>query len=251
MSTYGRSTAKWFILFSVFAVVSIPVVLLCRRVLQNSRDVKAGACLVHIGAALDSYHEAHGSFPPAYVADETGRPKHSWRVLLLPHLGYDRLYKRYDFDEPWDGPNNRALAEEVCDIYGSATDPHGRGTMTRFLAVVGPGTAWPGERSVRREDFADYFSQTIVLLDCVESDVKWTEPRDLAYSDVLASEDTGNTLRIARMRPQGIHFLDATGALRTLPKDLSPDILKALLTINGGEKIDDEWDLRGQSAVSR
>ena len=240
MSRYGRSTVKWFILSSVLAAVCAGGVLLGRRVLQESRDAQAIACLAHIGAALQSYHEVYGSFPPAYLADKNGKPMHSWRVLLLPYLGYDELYERYDFSEPWDGPKNRALADEVCDIYGSARDLHGGGTLTRFLAVVGPGTAWPGERSVRREDFADGLSQTILLLDCVESDVKWTEPRDLTYSDALACEDTGDTLRITRVRPQGIHFLDAAGAIRTLPKGLSRDVLKGLLTINGRDKID--WD---------
>jgi hypothetical protein len=59
--------------------------------------------------ALHSYHEKHGHFPPAYVADKDGRPMHSWRVLILPYLDHDDVYKKYRMDEPWDGPNNRKL----------------------------------------------------------------------------------------------------------------------------------------------
>ena len=55
------------------------------------------------------YHEMKGHFPPAYVADVQGRPAHSWRVLLL-QSGMETLYERYHFDEPWDGPRNRSLA---------------------------------------------------------------------------------------------------------------------------------------------
>ena len=63
--------------------------------------------LRQIALALQSYHQANGCFPPAYVADKNGKPMHSWRVLILPYLGFDDLYKAYDFTEPWDGPNNK------------------------------------------------------------------------------------------------------------------------------------------------
>lgn len=45
--------------------------------------------LKQIGLALHNYHEAQGSFPPAYIADSNGNPLLSWRVLILPHLGED------------------------------------------------------------------------------------------------------------------------------------------------------------------
>ena len=53
---------------------------------------KFGACwcvkihMISIIVALHNYHDEHGSFPPAYVSDESGRPLYSWRVLILPYL---------------------------------------------------------------------------------------------------------------------------------------------------------------------
>ena len=66
--------------------------------------------LRQIALALQCYHDVYKSFPPAYVADETGKPMHSWRVLILPFLEQKALYDQYRFDEPWDGPNNGKLA---------------------------------------------------------------------------------------------------------------------------------------------
>ena len=42
---------------------------------------------------------------------------HSWRVLLLPYLDQLELYNAYRFDEPWDGPNNRLLADRMPRHY--------------------------------------------------------------------------------------------------------------------------------------
>jgi hypothetical protein len=50
--------------------------------------------------ALRSYHRAKGHFPPAIVYGKDGRPWHSWRVLILPFLGYEYLYKEYDQSLP-------------------------------------------------------------------------------------------------------------------------------------------------------
>src|SRR4051812_10595310 len=77
-------------------------------------------CLGHlkeIGIALHNYHADYGVFPPAYVADASGRPLHSWRVLILPYLEQKPLYNRYNFSEPWDGPNNRRLASQMPGVY--------------------------------------------------------------------------------------------------------------------------------------
>ena len=52
-------------------------------VLQCTNNLK------QIAAALQAYHQANGCFPPAYIADKSGKPMHSWRVLILPYL--DRM----------------------------------------------------------------------------------------------------------------------------------------------------------------
>ena len=42
--------------------------------------------LAQVAVALHTYHDVYGRFPPAYLADASGRPRHSWRVLLLPYI---------------------------------------------------------------------------------------------------------------------------------------------------------------------
>src|SRR5262249_7322884 len=87
--------AGWPIYF--FAFVAILVLAWCIPIRPDGHAIaqRRSRCIYklrQIGMALHSYHDKFGSFPPAYIADENGRPIHSWRVLLLPYLGQTELY---------------------------------------------------------------------------------------------------------------------------------------------------------------
>ncbi len=89
----------------VTLAVSAILVALLLPLASSTRGTHSGAtyCLNNVrqsGLAMQIYHSMHKHFAPAYVADETGKPLHSWRVLLLPMLEQQALYESYDFDEP-------------------------------------------------------------------------------------------------------------------------------------------------------
>lgn len=73
---------------------------------QSAREAaRRASCsnnLRQIGLAMHNYHDKYNCFPPAFLPDENGKPKHSWRVLLLPFLDEKSLYAEYRFDEPWE-----------------------------------------------------------------------------------------------------------------------------------------------------
>ena len=69
--------------------------------------------LKNISLALQNYHDTYRTFPAAYVPDKDGEPMHSWRVLILPYIEERNLYDKYDFTEPWDGPNNSKLLADM------------------------------------------------------------------------------------------------------------------------------------------
>jgi type II secretory pathway pseudopilin PulG len=69
--------------------------------------------LRQIALALQNYRDDFGCFPPAYVADDAGKPMHSWRVLILPYMDRKEVYSQYNFNEPWDGPTNSRLNSYV------------------------------------------------------------------------------------------------------------------------------------------
>ena len=98
----------------LLVVLSLLVVRFGMPALQAMRvdnmNRSSQANLTKIAQALNQYQADHGTYPPAYVVDDQGTPTHSWRVLILPQLGYVDLYQRYDMNSPWDSPQNAMLA---------------------------------------------------------------------------------------------------------------------------------------------
>ncbi|MBN1910871.1 MAG: DUF1559 domain-containing protein [Pirellulales bacterium] len=129
---------------------------------EPERRAKCAANLAAIVNALHAYHDDYGCFPPSCVRDESGKPMHSWRVLILPYLGYDDLWKTYRMDEPWDSEHNRTIVETIPAEYecpGACADPG----VTSYAAIVGPETIWPKDGQVCKDDVSDGLDQTMAL----------------------------------------------------------------------------------------
>jgi prepilin-type processing-associated H-X9-DG protein len=161
--------------------------------------------LRRIGLALHAYHDEHKAFPPAHVRGPDGRLWHSWRVLILPHLGEEELYRQYRLDEPWDGPHNRELIPRVPAVLACAAADASSG-RTSYFAVVSPRTMWPAHRSLRISDVTDGSSNTVHVVEDPRDDVAWTEPRDYSTTE----------LRNATRAVQSPHFRGDQGPSRNM-----------------------------------
>jgi hypothetical protein len=189
--------------------------------------------LQRIGKALQAYHKEHGTYPPAYLADDEGTPQHSWRVLLLTYLDEKDLYAEYKFDEPWNGPNNAKLADRMPDVF--RCDPDSSEPTTSFVGVIGPLTVWKGKEATKLEDITDDVKQTILLIESPGVSVPWLSPEDPPY------EKLGLTLKSKREHGENLidlrggQALFADGKVREIPEDLPSGSLRKLLEIDDGE----------------
>ena len=85
-------------------------------------------------------------FPPAYTTSKDGKPLLSWRVLILPYLEQEALYKEFHLDEPWDSPHNRTLIARMPAVYRCPMEvdgrrPRGEDTLPRAAGERGPSSA--------------------------------------------------------------------------------------------------------------
>jgi hypothetical protein len=106
---------------------------------QSNREIG------EIARAMPRFHDQHRHFPPAIVYGPDGQSWHSWRVLILPHLGQQTLYKQYRLDEPWDGPNNCKLLASVPDAYRDPVHGTSSDSYTHYAVIVGSVVAFTDE----------------------------------------------------------------------------------------------------------
>lgn len=161
---------------------------------EAARQIQCTNNLKRIALALDAYHAAYGCLPPARIPDENGKPKHSWRMLILPFMGQQAVYDAYDFDEPWDSPKNRRLLRERPDEYACPAhvahvgrlEREQKDAYTSYVAVVGPSTAWPGSIGRRLRDVTDRTYEAVLIVESATDGIPWMEPRDMTFADALA-----------------------------------------------------------------
>ena len=59
-------------------------------------------------------------------------------------------------------------------------------SFTRFVAAVAPGTAFPGTYPLPLSEIRDQLADPALLIQLPESDILWTEPRDLTWNEAIA-----------------------------------------------------------------
>jgi hypothetical protein len=183
-----------------------------------------------------SYHGTHGSLPPWAVVDKHGKPLLSWRVLVLPFIEQDDLYKQFKLDEPWDSPHNRRLLPKMPLVFkpfdGRAVEPD----KTFFQVFIGRGAAFEGARGMKLpDDFPDGSSNTILIAQA-EKAVLWTKPEDLEFAPDRRLPKLGGIF------PETFQVALVDMSSRSISVTLSEQTLRAAITRNGGEILGSDWN---------
>lgn len=201
----------------------------------SSRRSQCTNNLRQIGLALQAYEQKYGSFPPAYVADSSGKPLVSWRVLILPFLEESTLASAIHQNEAWDSPNNRKSTATPLLVFQCPSDPVaavGASGLCNYFAVVGPNAAWAGANPRKLSDFKDP-RHTILVVEIENSGVHWAEPRDLYVGQMATVINPATRQGISSAHHGGANVLFADGHVEFLPDSTDPKALAATLDIRG------------------
>lgn len=219
----------------VAAALLLPAVQGSREAARRSQSMNN---LKQIALAMHNYHDTYGRLPPAYVADKEGKPLLSWRVLILPYMEQEPLYRAFHLDEPWDSPHNRKLSQTPVPVYRSpnSTAPPNK---TNYLAIRHERSIFPGAKPIGFAGIIDGTSNTIMVVEANDaSAVEWARPDDLV-------PDPQNPARgLVGMRPGGFVAAMADGSVHFVPASLDPATLWALFTRDGSEVINLEELIR-------
>jgi len=195
--------------------------------------------LRQISLAMLNYSSSYGHLPPAYIADEHGKPMHSWRVLLLPFLEQEDLYKQYSFEEPWDGPNNSKLHDEIVKQYRCPKDPKLDDPVngSSYMVVTGQGTAFDGDHETTGSEVRDGMSNTLLLVEVRNPETHWMEPVDITLINAFVRFTDGSKTEDCCNHTGEINFTTMDGSTHRFALPISAGNLKALVMIDDGEVI--------------
>jgi uncharacterized protein DUF1559 len=186
--------------------------------------------LKQIGIAMHGYNDNTGSLPPAAVCDKTGKPLLSWRVLILPYVDEEELFKQFKLDEPWDSEHNKKLLARMPKVYAIPGKTKPDDTDTYYRVFVGNGAGFDWVRGMRLPaDFPDGTSNTLLCL-TAQTAVPWTKPDELEFDP---EKDMTRLFGAVVNGKVQIALFD--GSVRTYSKLPSKTTVHAMITRNGGE----------------
>jgi prepilin-type processing-associated H-X9-DG protein len=205
-----------------------------RMLVQEASSAASSANnLRQIALAMHNYEATYQNFPPAAVCDKTGKPLLSWRVLILPYIEQEELYKQFKLDEPWDSEHNKKLLAKMPKVYSVPGKTPPGDTNTYYRVFVGNGAGFDWLMGTKLNALADGTSNTLMCVTAAEA-VPWTKPDELGFDpDKDMTQLIG---QIVNGRAQVAMF---DGSVRILKKVPGKDTLKALITRAGGEVVDD------------
>jgi len=190
------------------------------RYLENMEKVAAGHRL---------YHDRIGRMPHN-ILDRDGKPLLSWRVSILPELGEQQLYDKFNLDEPWDSPANIELIPLMPKAL-VCTPASMESGFTACMHPIGPAAMYSGtDRRMTLTDLVqpDGPSVTLILAEVKpELACQWTKPADWEFS----SSEPRDGLPLDPL------MAFANGSVIRLPRDVSREDLAAYLSAGGKEPV--------------
>jgi hypothetical protein len=132
-------------------------------------------------------------------------------------------------DEPWDSSYNNKLLNQILIEGFVCPSAINANNGLNYVAIIGPGTAWHKNGTVKLSDLPDGGSHTIMVVEVTDSDVHWAEPRDLTVEEVLEKIKAEQGLLISSDHPSYIQILFANGSVLSFPKDMSISLWEKIL----------------------
>ena len=112
----------------------------------------------------------------------------SWRVLILPYLGYNELFKKFNLEEPWDSPTNKALVDYIPPEFVS---PERNDAFTNYQLLVNGRALFNTQKRKRRT--TDDGDKILILAEVDDNlAVPWTSPFDYDVTEDKIDHGVGH-----------------------------------------------------------
>jgi hypothetical protein len=189
--------------------------------------------LAQIALAMQNFEAVNSTLPGQYL-QSGGSPTLSWRVAILPYLGFPQLYNAFDKTKPWNDAVNLPLLQQMPVVFRSPADPAGV-TNTRYEVGAGPNLIFNGPTGVRLNSISDGTSNTLLVGEAAAgAGVPWTKPQDLPIGASPTLPGSG----FSSITPGFVPFAFADGSVHFLSNNIDSPTLLHLFQLNDGSAID-------------
>ncbi|MBL8888477.1 MAG: DUF1559 domain-containing protein [Planctomycetaceae bacterium] len=182
--------------------------------------------------------EPVASDSPEAKSDEG--PAFSWRVALLPYLGYHELYASFDFTQPWDSEANKKAAAAMPVVFeyhnlplagpeAIVQSPEAAPMKSNLNFLTGSLGAMGSAAVTQLEQIADGADRTILLAVTPELEQVWTAPGGW---EVNSQSDLARWLQ---SEPQPLPALFFSGRGIMLSRDTNLEVVQGWVTPAGKE----------------
>ncbi len=141
-----------------------------------------------------AFEQKHKKFVAAYSVGDDGKPQLSWRVHLLPFLGHNELYKKFNLNEAWNSPHNKELLQQMPEVFRHPKLKVKTGE-TVFIVPQDEGALFGTPKlqidgtplGFTRSEVSDSMDETAMVFEVSSSQsVPWTKPMDATDSYAAA-----------------------------------------------------------------
>jgi hypothetical protein len=193
--------------------------------------------------AVATYSEAYDRMPGPFLdvtvergatIPEKPSDRLSWRVTLLPYIESSAVYRTVNKSEAWNGPTNGPLLGGYHMVYSDHEG--GPQTHTPYRVFHDNGALWDSDpkRRISLDKIPDGASNTILIAESTVQ-VPWAQFNEHPFDPNSPLPELGRASR-------NTFFLAmADGSVRVVKKSVSPNILRAAVTREGGEQLAADW----------
>ena len=225
------------IVLGVFLAGAAATVIL-RQQIRKARITGSRHNLSQIGLASHNYHDVHRAFTP--VLGQDGVEYISWQTSILPFvLEDDTLFHQINLDVGWDDARNKpAYSTVVYEYLHPAIANTSVSRLGLGLSHYAGNSHIFGRNEIKRmRDITDGWANTLMAGEIAAGFKPWGDPNNLR--DPATGIDVTSDAFCDPVSQHGAHFLISDGAVRYIGNHVENDVLHALATPNGHERLDE------------
>lgn len=187
--------------------------------------IRESACAGRLGwiaLHLLNYRDTHGHFPSAALAMPGSAYPTSWRVRLdefIREFSASPRSTTYDPQRAWSSARNLPVSREVPWWYSCPNNEPNPARFASYVALIDGGVS-SFERADAIPRGSPEAAEAILVIEYPNSDIPWTEPRDLDVKDL------GRLVQGADLTGLGVIFADGH------KEQLSPSELRRRLGVS-------------------